>query len=149
MRAHRSRQRWRKKRFVQEKRTPIWFHLLPAWRPRHFKDETISLCHPFASREAQALSASFGSLCGQRSFAALRMTLLHRLHLTRNTSYLKCIELGASTPARASGWFYHEWSAHRGAARPCRKWVCCGASWLLNTVYMVSYFAHMGSFFLG
>src|SRR5712691_12904039 len=37
------------------------------------------------------LSASFGSLAGQRSFAALRMTLLHRLRLTRKTSYLKCI----------------------------------------------------------
>src|SRR6266702_5459169 len=109
--------------------------------------------NPFRRRDHLALSSlrfsrgagsehSEGSLCGQRSFAALRMTLLHRLHLTRNTSYLKCIELGASTPARASGWFYHEWSAHRGAARPCRKWVCCGASWLLNTVYMVSYFAH-------
>ena len=37
--------------------------------PIHFKDESISLCRPFASREAQALSASEGSLCGKRSFA--------------------------------------------------------------------------------
>src|SRR6266704_3496866 len=50
MRAHRSRLRWRKRRFVREKRTPIWFHLLPAWRPRHFKDETLSLCHPERER---------------------------------------------------------------------------------------------------
>src|SRR5437763_5144786 len=44
----------------------------------HFKDETISLCHPERSE---------GSLAGQRSFATLRMTLLHRLRLTRKTSY--------------------------------------------------------------
>src|SRR6266849_807026 len=50
--------------------------------PIHFKEETISLCHPERSE---------GSLTGQRSFAALRMTLLNRLRLTRNTSYLKCI----------------------------------------------------------
>ena len=39
----------------------------------------------------QALSASFGSLSGERSFAALRMTLLPRLRLTRRTSSLKWI----------------------------------------------------------
>src|SRR2546429_4340122 len=53
----------------------------PPGRPRgtiHFNEETISLCHPERSE---------GSLAGQRSFAALRMTLLHRLRLTRNTSY--------------------------------------------------------------
>src|SRR5712692_4658638 len=50
--------------------------------PIHFKEETISLCHPERSE---------GSLSGERSFAALRMTLLHRLRLTRKTSYLKCI----------------------------------------------------------
>jgi len=46
--------------------------------PIDFKEESISLCHPERSE---------GSLAGQRSFAALRMTLLHRLRLTRNTSY--------------------------------------------------------------
>jgi hypothetical protein len=44
--------------------------------------ESISLCHPERSE---------GALAGQRSFAALRMTLLHRLRLTRKSSYLKCI----------------------------------------------------------
>ena len=44
----------------------------------------ISLCHPERSE---------GSLAGQRSFAALRMTILHRLRLTRKTSDLKCIGL--------------------------------------------------------
>src|SRR2546430_16408647 len=34
---------------------------------------------------------SEGSLSGERSFAALRMTLLKRLGLTRKTSSLKCI----------------------------------------------------------
>ena len=32
----------------------------------------------------------------ERSFAALRMTLLHRLRLIRNTSYLKCIGVKGS-----------------------------------------------------
>ena len=35
-------------------------------RPIHFKEESISLCHPERSE---------GSLAGQRSFAALRMTM--------------------------------------------------------------------------
>src|SRR5438067_466541 len=50
--------------------------------PIHFQEETISLCHPERSE---------GSLAGQRSFAALRMTLLKRLRLTRKTSSLKWI----------------------------------------------------------
>ncbi len=50
--------------------------------PIHFKEETLSLCHP-ERRE--------GSLAAERSFAALRMTRLHRLRLTRNTSSLKRI----------------------------------------------------------
>src|SRR5881296_3178878 len=65
-----------------------------AWlgqAPIHFQEETISLCHPERSE---------GSLAGQRSFAALRMTLLYRLRLTRTTSYLKCI--GACVPLRLS-----------------------------------------------
>src|SRR5437773_10443621 len=64
-----------------------------SWHPQgpiQFKYETISLCHPERSE---------GSLAGQRSFAeftlsganGLRMTLLHRLRLTRTTSSLKCI----------------------------------------------------------
>src|SRR5258708_1357321 len=67
-------------------------HLPPRlWHPQgviHFKEETISLCHPEQSE---------GSLAGPRSFALLRMTRLHRLRLTRNSSYLsnssylKCI----------------------------------------------------------
>src|SRR5437588_2615844 len=48
----------------------------------HFKEETISLCHPERSE---------GSLPAQRSFVALRMTILNRLRLTRNTSSLKWI----------------------------------------------------------
>ncbi len=55
-------------------------------RPRgsiHFKYKTISLCHPERSE---------GSLSGERSFAALRMTLLNRLRLTHKTSYLKWID---------------------------------------------------------
>src|SRR5205823_6358609 len=52
--------------------------------PIHFKYETISLCHP----ERELWSCT---LPGERSFAALRMTLLHRLRLTRNTSSLKWI----------------------------------------------------------
>src|SRR5207249_1779806 len=39
-------------------------------------------CHPERSE---------GSLSGQRSFAPLRMTILNRLRLTCNASYLKCI----------------------------------------------------------
>src|SRR5436853_5292854 len=50
--------------------------------PRHFKEETISLCHPERSE---------GSVSDERSFASLRMTRLHRLHLTRTTSSLKCL----------------------------------------------------------
>ncbi len=57
----------------------------------HFKEETTSLCHPFASLRASS-ERSEGSLAGERSFAALRMTLLNRLRLTRNTSSLKCID---------------------------------------------------------
>src|SRR5438067_1942389 len=53
-----------------------------AQNPIHFKEETISLCHPERSE---------GSLAGQKSFAPLRMTILKRLRLTRNTSYLKWI----------------------------------------------------------
>src|SRR2546426_5761371 len=53
-----------------------------AQGPIHFKEETVSLCHPERSE---------GSLAGQRSFAALRMTILKRLRLTRKTSSLKCI----------------------------------------------------------
>src|SRR5260370_40140588 len=60
----------------------------PPGLPLHFKEESISLCHPERSE---------GSLAGQRSFAALRMTLLplrmtllNRLRLTRNSSYVKC-----------------------------------------------------------
>src|SRR5438105_9800973 len=55
----------------------------PDPRPIHFKEETISLCHPERSE---------GSLSGERSFAPLRMTILNRLRLTRKTSYLKWIE---------------------------------------------------------
>ncbi len=56
--------------------------------PRHFfKEETISLCHP---------ERSAGSLAGQRSCAALRMTRLNRLRLTRTSSSLKCIVPWAS-----------------------------------------------------
>src|SRR6266404_5749352 len=61
-----------------------------TWHPQgaiHFKEESISLCHPERSE---------GSLAGQRSFAALRMTVLHRLRLTRKTSSLKCIAPSAS-----------------------------------------------------
>ncbi len=50
--------------------------------PIHFKEETVSLCHSERSEE---------SLSGERFFAALRMTILHQLRLTRKTSYLKCI----------------------------------------------------------
>src|SRR5438105_13481814 len=50
--------------------------------PIHFKEETISLCHPERSE---------GSLSGERSFAPLRMTLLKWLRLTRKTSSLKWI----------------------------------------------------------
>jgi len=46
------------------------------------------LCHPERSE---------GSLSGERSFAALRMTLLNRLRLTCKTSYLKCIGPGPCT----------------------------------------------------
>src|SRR5439155_13798682 len=46
------------------------------------KEETISHCHPERSE---------GSVSSERSFAALRMTMLKRLRLTRNTSYLKCL----------------------------------------------------------
>src|SRR2546421_9145711 len=58
----------------------------PPGRPQgtiHFNEETISLCHPERSE---------GSLSGERSFAPLRMTLLHRLRLTRKTSSLKWID---------------------------------------------------------
>ena len=48
----------------------------------HFKEESISLCHPERSE---------GSLSGERSFAALRMTILNRLRLIRKTSSLKWI----------------------------------------------------------
>ena len=51
-------------------------------RPIHFKEESISLCHPERSE---------GSPSGQRSFAALRMTNLPGLRLTRKTSSLKWI----------------------------------------------------------
>src|SRR5437868_11952790 len=69
-----------------------WFSLSPLkfvlmghlLRAIHFKEETIWLCHPERSE---------GSLSGERSFAALRMTLLKRLRLTRKTSSLKCIAL--------------------------------------------------------
>jgi len=61
--------------------------------PIHFKEETISLCHP---------ERSAGSRAGRRSCAALRMTLLplrmtilNRLRLTRTSSSLKCIALCA------------------------------------------------------
>jgi len=68
----------------------LFFDKRPAspnhWMERlwaiHFKEETLSLCHPERSE---------GSLSGERSFAALRMTILPRLRLTRKTSYLKCI----------------------------------------------------------
>src|SRR5947209_3806533 len=47
------------------------------------EEESIWLCHPERSE---------GSLSGERSFAALRMTILNRLRLTRKTSSLKkCI----------------------------------------------------------
>src|SRR2546423_8957389 len=46
--------------------------------------------HPFASLRAGS-EHSEGSLSGQRSFAVLRMTRLHRLRLTRKTPSLKCI----------------------------------------------------------
>src|SRR5258708_8986754 len=56
--------------------------------PLQFKEERISLCHP---------ERSAGSLSGERSCAALRMTLLalrmtllHRLRLTRTSSSLNC-----------------------------------------------------------
>jgi hypothetical protein len=57
------------------------------YRPIHFKEESIALCHPEQSE---------GSLAGHRSFAeftlseahGLRMTRLNRLRLTRNSSYL-------------------------------------------------------------
>src|SRR5258708_20866968 len=64
--------------------TPVirWLRASPGCGPIHFKEETISLCHPERSE---------GSLVGQRSFATLRMTRLHRLRLTRTSSYLKGI----------------------------------------------------------
>ena len=43
-------------------------------------------------RSRSSSEHSEGSLAGQRSFAALRMTLLHRLRLTRKTSSLKWID---------------------------------------------------------
>ena len=54
----------------------------PGQAPIHFKEETLSLCHPERSE---------GSLAGPRSFAALRMTLLKRLGLTR-TEILRCAQ---------------------------------------------------------
>ena len=59
----------------------------------HFKEETISLCHPERSE---------GSRSGERSFAALRMTILKRLPLTRKTSSLQCIGQSGYRDAR---WF--------------------------------------------
>src|SRR5260221_3470192 len=53
--------------------------------PLHFKEETIALCHP---------ERSAGSRSGERSCAALRMTKLKRLRLTRTSSYLKWQLLG-------------------------------------------------------
>jgi hypothetical protein len=58
--------------------------------PLHFKEETISLCHP---------SLRSGSRAGQSSFAALRMTLLNRLRLTRTSSSLQC---SGGKPCQAS-----------------------------------------------
>ena len=56
--------------------------------PIHFfKEETISLCHAEPMRFAQGKLRE-GALAGQRSFASLRMTMLNRLRLTRNSSYL-------------------------------------------------------------
>ena len=43
-------------------------------------------CHPFASREAQALSASEGSLAGQRAFAGAQDDTPEAASLTGNTS---------------------------------------------------------------
>src|SRR6266487_3642621 len=63
-------------------------------RPIHFKEESISLCHPERSE---------GSLSGERSFAALRMTLLPRLRLTRRTSSLKWIDHKGSPLAFDAG----------------------------------------------
>src|SRR5436305_9458769 len=56
----------------QEKKRPSGF-VIPSLRSR-------------ASSER-----SEGSLSGERSFAALRMTMLNRLRLTRKTSYVKCV----------------------------------------------------------
>src|SRR5260370_26602748 len=49
--------------------------------PPHFKEESISLCHP---------ERTAGPLAGQGSCAALSTTLLTRFRLTRTSSYLKC-----------------------------------------------------------
>jgi hypothetical protein len=83
----------------------------PLW-PIHFKEESISLCHPFASLRAGS-ERSEGPLSGQRSFASLRMTILPRLRLTRKTSSLKWIV-------------------------PCGRpvWACSNSSgWLLMAAY--------------
>src|SRR5258708_30516726 len=62
----------------------------------HFKEETISLGHPEGSE---------GSLYGERSFAALRMTLLTRLRFPlplaarKKSKRVRC-RLGAVAPNR-------------------------------------------------
>src|SRR6266480_4996926 len=60
--------------------TIIHAFFLPGLVPNTF--QIRGLCHPERSE---------GSLSGERSFAALRMTLLNRLRLTCKASYLKCI----------------------------------------------------------
>src|SRR6266516_1538833 len=80
---------------------PLTLQYCLTWHPQgvplHFKYETISLCHPERSE---------GSLSGERSFAALRMTLLHRLRLTRNTSSLNCIApCGITAGPDSTIWF--------------------------------------------
>src|SRR2546422_9177011 len=84
----------------------------PRLRPQgtiHFKEETVSLCHPERSE---------GSPAGQRSFAALRMTILHRLRLTRKTSYLKCIGVKGDPCGRPE--CYSERSATIGSSCEAR-----------------------------
>src|SRR2546421_8675699 len=58
------------------------------------KKRASRFCHPERSE---------GSLSGQRSFAALRMTILPRLRLTRKTSSLKWIDHKGSPLAFDAG----------------------------------------------
>ena len=73
-------------------------------RPGTHKSQYISKKRPSrlvipSLRSRAGSERSEGSVSGERSFAALRMTILHRLRLTRKTSYLKCIaHKGPSAP---------------------------------------------------